>query len=339
MEGRQEDRACDEGTLGVCTSNRILLHIGYHKTATTWFQSELFARTDLDFRSLSVRNLVHRALCSSNPFGRSEDNEVQQIVSEAREATGRGQYFVLSHERLSGYPASGGFDSRMIAGRLKSHFPNARIFCLFREQKAMILSAWRQQVVDGGGLSLNQFLDPPEPDVRRVPLFDPVMYRYTRLLEHYRELFGTENVLFRPYEAFCALPARILEEIAHLLQHETLGRRATALTTDMKRPNRGQSLSLLRLQRVLNVLFARTQLSQNCLIDVGARPLRAVIRSMDRGIGGNILRPIDAIMLRRARQRISGRFGTFFDEDNALLSKMIDMQLSEFGYSVRDRAV
>jgi hypothetical protein len=321
----------------ICTSNRILLHIGYHKTATTWFQSELFSRSELEFKSLSVRNLVHRALCGSNPFACGGDNDVQQIVSEAQEATRGGQYFVVSHERLSGYPASGGFDSRMIAGRLKLHFPNARIFCMFREQKAMILSAWRQQVVDGGGLSLNHFINQPEPDIRRVPLFDPIMYRYTHLFEHYRELFGADNVLFRPYEAFCAQPAQILAGIADLLEHKTLGRRAEELATDMKRFNRSPSLSLLSLQRVLNVLFARTQLSQNCLIDVGARPLRAAIRSMDRGIGSNVLRPIDSYIQRKAKRRISERFGTFFDEDNALLSTLVEMRLSEFGYSVRDR--
>ncbi len=323
----------------VCESNRILLHIGYHKTATTWFQSELFSRSEFGFQLLSVRNLVHKALCGTNPFICGGDDDARQIVSEAHEATTRGQYFVVSHERLSGYPASGGFDSRMTADRLKLHFPNARIFGLFREQRAMILSAWRQQVVDGGGLSLSHFINPPEPEIRRVPLFDPVMYQYTHLLQHYRELFGTDNVLFRPYELFCAQPERIFAGIADLLENKELRRHAEELATNMQRPNRSLSMSLLGFERVLNVLFARTQLSQNCLINIGARPIRASIRMIDRGIGRNVLRPMDSYIRRNAMRKISERFGAFFDDDNARLSEILEMRLWEFGYSVGKQAV
>jgi hypothetical protein len=323
----------------ICVSNRILLHIGFHKTATTWFQSELFSRSEFEFRLLSARNLVHQALCIPHPFACGGGNGVERIVAEAHEATAHGEYFVVSHERLSGYPASGGFDSRMLADRLKFHFPNARVFCLFREQKAMILSAWRQQIVDGGGLSLRHFINPPEPGIRRVPLFDPVMYQYACLLEYYRELFGADNVLFRPYELFCAQPKLILTDIADLLGSEKLRRSAEELGTNMKAPNPSLSMPVLHLQRFLNALFARTQLSQGCLIDIGARPIRAVIRKIDRAFGRNVLRPIDSYSRRNALRKISERFGGWFDEDNARLSRLIDMRLSEFGYSVREQAV
>lgn len=323
----------------ICPSNRILLHIGYHKTATTWFQSELFSRPELDFSLLSARNLVHRAFCIPHPLADGRDDYVRQVVSEAQEATARGQYFVVSHERLSGYPASGGFDARMLAGRLKSHFPNARIFCLFREQRAMILSAWRQQVIDGGGLSLLRFIDPPEPKIRRMPLFDPAMYRYSRLLELYRGLFGAENVLFRPYEAFRAQPAQELTGLADLLQNDRLRHSAERLSTNMSTPNPSVAMPILMLQRLLNAHFARTQLSQECLIDVGANHIRVVIRFIDRAIGRNMFRSMDSYCQRKALRTISRHFSAYFDEDNARLSKLIDVQLSEFGYRVTEQAV
>lgn len=322
----------------VCSSGRILLHIGYHKTATTWFQSELFSRPDLGFRPLSDRRLVHRAFCIPQPFAGGRDDGVRQVVSEAHEATAGGRYFVVSHERLSGYPASGGFDSRMLADRLKQHFPNARVFCLFREQCAMILSAWRQQVVDGGGLSLRRFIDPPEPDIRRMPLFDPAMYRYTFLYEHYRALFGADNVLFRPYETFCAQPETVLAGLAALLENGKLRESARELSAAMKTPNPSLSMPVLQLQRFLNLHFARTQLSQHCLFDVGARTVRGATRAIDRAIGNGLLRPVDAFSRRRAMARISGRFGAFFDEDNARLSGLVGVRLAELGYRVGDHA-
>ena len=323
----------------VCESSRILLHIGYHKTATTWFQAELFSRPEFSFSSLSDRNLVHRALCIPQPFACDRDDGVERIVAEADDATARGQYFVVSHERLSGYPASGGFDSRMLADRLKLHFPNARVFALFREQQAMILSAWRQQIVDGGALSLARFIDPPEPDIRRMPLFNPAMYRYTQLLEHYCGLFGRNNVVFRPYEAFCARPALILAELSDLLENEALQQGAAALATNMKTPNPSLSMPVLQLQRILNAWFSRTQLSQACLFDIGTRPIRAAMRTLDRAVGTSVLRPVNTYSQRSAMKKIAGRLGTYFDEDNARLAELVGIPLAEFGYSVKAKAV
>jgi hypothetical protein len=324
------------GANDVCSSDRVLLHIGYHKTATTWFQSELFVRAELGFESLSDRNLVHRALCIPHPLAKGTNGSLRQIVSEAQRATARGSHFVISHERLSGYPASGGFDSGLIADRLKLRFPNARVLCLFREQRAMILSAWRQQVVDGGGSSLRRFIDPPEPQLRRMPLFDAAMYQYSRLLEHYRALFGADNILFLPYEAFCAQPPATLSRLAQLLGNRRLQDSAHELATSMKTPNPSLSLPVLHLQRFLNVHFARTQLSPDCMLDFGGKPIRAIARAIDRVLGRNVLRPIDGYMRRMAMERIATRFRGYFDEDNSRLESLINMPLRDLGYNVAE---
>jgi len=310
----------------------VLLHVGFHKTATTWFQSELFSRPELDFVPLGERNLVHQAFCIPHPLEPGGPG-VRRILAEAREATAAGRYFVISHERLSGYPASGGYDSRLIAERLRRHFPNARVFCLFREQRAMILSAWRQQVVDGGGLSLRHFIDPPEPHIRRLPLFDPAMYRYSLLLGHYRALFGEDHVQFRPYEAFCAQPASILAGIAELLDHPRLRRAAAALASSMSAPNPSLSMPVLHCQRFMNAHFARTQLSQACLVDLGAGSIRAAARVLDRALGW-LLRPLDARGRHKAALRIAERFASFYDEDNLRLASLVGLPLAEYGYSV-----
>ena len=42
-------------------------------------------------------------------------------------ATAEGRTLVLSHERLSGYPSSGGYDRALIAERLNASFPEAKI--------------------------------------------------------------------------------------------------------------------------------------------------------------------------------------------------------------------
>jgi hypothetical protein len=98
-------------------------------------------------------------------------------------------------------------------------------------------------------------------------------------------------------------------------------------------------MPVLHIQRILNVLFARTQLSQGYLINIGTGPIRAVVRIIDRAIGRNMLRPMNSYSQRKALQKISGRLGVFFDDDNARLSRLIGMRLSDLGYSVNEQAV
>ena len=99
-----------------CTSENVLIHLGYHKTASTWFQKALFAESKFGFQmSQQNRSHVHAAFCTPLISNHPENKHVNSIVNEANEVTSSGKIFVLSHERLSGYPASGGFDSINIA--------------------------------------------------------------------------------------------------------------------------------------------------------------------------------------------------------------------------------
>src|SRR5207244_1801138 len=68
------------------------------------------------------------------------------------------------------------------------------------EQRAMILSTYRQYVYNGGMLSLEAFLAGAlfwwqQP-------FELAQYSYDRVVAHYHERFGSENVLVLPYELF-----------------------------------------------------------------------------------------------------------------------------------------
>jgi hypothetical protein len=61
---------------------------------------------------------------------------------------------MVSSERLSGNPHSGGYDSAVLAERLHQVFPGARVLVMIREQRSMILSSWAQYVRVGGACLL-----------------------------------------------------------------------------------------------------------------------------------------------------------------------------------------
>jgi hypothetical protein len=125
----------------------------------------------------------------------------------------QGKLPVITHERLSGNPSSGGFDSKQIAERLAAVFPEARILIVIREQKAMLVSAYKDYVDRGGTRSYADYL---HSDKGRTgsPGFELSHWAYHRLIAEYLRLFGRDRVLVLPYELFQEEPLAFVGDIA-----------------------------------------------------------------------------------------------------------------------------
>lgn len=120
----------------------LLIHIGYHKTATSWLQNELFISANDVFEPLSKTNSGHSTL--SWKFVRDEEGylssfetnmevirkELLKILIDKNDI--KDNVFVMSSERLSGTPRSGAFDAKLIAQRLAKAFPAAKILIVIR---------------------------------------------------------------------------------------------------------------------------------------------------------------------------------------------------------------
>lgn len=191
---------------------KTLIHIGYHKTATSWLQHHLFGRCDRGFAPLVPEDGIAAKRATKflsryfthdeegkvlSPF-RSRSDEVRDLLASLK--TPAHCVPVMSAEGLSGSPYSGGVTSKDIADRLVQSFPEARIFIVIREQSSMILSVYFQYLKRGGTASLQSYLSRQFDG--RLPGFSPAHFEYHRLIAHYHELFGRENVLVLPYEYF-----------------------------------------------------------------------------------------------------------------------------------------
>ncbi|MFD1961125.1 hypothetical protein ACFSHP_22700 [Novosphingobium panipatense] len=181
---------------------RPLIHIGFHKTASTLLQQALFARPDLGFeRPYNDRKFIQADFVRRGPFDGvpiERQVEYRRVAQEAAEA---GRTLVISHERLSGYPGTGAFDGPIIAQRLKETFPDARILVFVREQLELIASYYLQYITDGGALSFRRLVTRIQPGMYRKPQFDLDVFSFVKTINHYRSLFGSDNVLVVPYEA------------------------------------------------------------------------------------------------------------------------------------------
>jgi len=101
-----------------------IVHIGYHKSGTTWLQRTLFARADLGYRRLRfTQDGVDVVRLHDFDFdaARCRDEMARKVESCASQ----GLVAVVSSERLSGNPHSGGYDSRTLADRITAALPGA----------------------------------------------------------------------------------------------------------------------------------------------------------------------------------------------------------------------
>jgi len=310
-------------------SDRVLLHVGYHKTGSRWLRALFFGNpatglgwTDKDGVDHPVRKLVAaRPLEFDAGQSRAEFAPLLQRIVDA------GLSPVVSFERLSGNPFSGGYDSKEIADRLVQVFPGARVLVVVREQRRVIVSTYKQYVREGGALSPTKFMLPPTSRSIRVPWFDLRHFEYHHLLGYYRQLFGAESVLALPYEQFAADPrsfvARIASFAARPLSEETLDSLPFGTRT-----NPGPPATAIAARRVLNGLGVCSDLNP-------APPLPSpLFWRLGKRIDRLSLAPQQAVEHEEAKLRraVVATVGDRYVESNRRTAELIGVDLASYGW-------
>ncbi|MFO1129224.1 MAG: hypothetical protein U1E66_12420 [Rhodospirillales bacterium] len=309
----------------------ILFHIGYHKTASTFIQSKLFQSEPHGFVRLSERfRLINKHFIASNSFHRLSAEIVSRIGDEAAAAAAENKTLVVSHERLSGYPASGGFDSRLVADRIRSAFPAARVLIVIREQKSFIRSMYSQYITDGGDLSLLGFLYPPEPHMCRVPWWSFDYAMYDRLISYYQTLFGQDHVCVLPFEMFHRSLSQFIDTIiAFSGRDPSTMPSIPADVVNLRRP-----LLMQTATRLANRFVFRSQLSPHGLVEArrGKSPVE-MLRPLFDPLADSF---IERRMERRLKTQVEEAVGQRYAESNRITSDLIGIDLATFGYPCAD---
>jgi hypothetical protein len=299
-------------------SMQPLVHIGYHKTGTTWLQQEVFSNSAAGFSQLGGA----QRLIAVDTFGFKPRKVRRLMERRIGEVRNLGLTPVLSSERLSGAPHFGGYDSEIIADRLAAVFPNARIMVVIRQQTDMFLSIYKQHIRRGGAASLRQYLAPPR-DGYWMPQFRFEYLEYHRLIARYQDLFGAANVLVLPYELLRARPGEFLAKVSGFVGLPPAEPRFLPLNV---------SLSALSLS-------LRRHANRYLILDpVNPAPPLEFPRSHE--ILERSCRVVDAIVPehllerheRRWRHRAAREVGTRFAHSNARTAALTGLDLRTFGY-------
>lgn len=298
----------------------MLVHIGYHKTGTTWLQSVYFPRRP-DLQVVGGYEELSRWIV--DPDGLVFDAVAARRFFEPRivAAADASRVPVLSTERLSGNPHSGGYDSKVIADRLQAVFPEARILIVVRRQLDMAVSMYKQYVRMGGICTLREYLFPPRDG--RIPLFRVAFLEYGRLAGYYARLFGAGRVRVMLYERLRDEPASFLDELA-----EFAGIRSGVEFPAEDRVNESMSDMAVLLKRRVNRWHGGDSLFP--VTPPVPRVTGALFRAVTKFDRTGLARRFPVNLKSEAAELVAGRFR----DSNRELAAQFGLDLGKYGYEI-----
>ena len=222
---------------------RLIVHLGYHKTASTWFQKRYYPY--VENATYIPREYILEALCKPYRF----DYDPAPLLQEIHKC--HSDTVILSHEELSGNIHSGGLNghlSRFVADEIVRLFPDCHVVIFIRHQVSMIASCYRQYVKEGGTYSVDHYLHHAMDDFRyRHPLFIWEHLQYDKLIRYYIQLLGRSRVHVFLFEAFKHDIPQFLD-----IFEAALGLSASREQIDFSESNSSNPDYTLGLQRWLN---------------------------------------------------------------------------------------
>lgn len=304
----------------------LLIHVGLHKTGTTWLQDRVFVSNQLGFHSPwgPMASPAVAEFMLVDPLSFSAPETLARLGPELDAARAKGLIPVLSHEGLSSRPVRGTYYAPTVAGRLKEVFPNARIVIGIREQNGMILSLYRQFVRNGGVYSLTQFIGAGDEPPGWAPLCRLDFFHYDRFVRCYQDLFGEANVLVQPLELLRDDEPRYLQRLLDFAGSSgspaDLGKAGVS--------NAGWGGQTLEIFRFFSRFAVRNPLGpkQPWSVNTAQRICYKLDRIVPRSRHAKVEKSWKAFI----RERTKGRY----EQSNARLARMTGLDLAQMGYPV-----
>ncbi len=222
--------------------NKAFIHIGYPKTATTWFQYELFPFiTNGHF--IHRENTIREAFIYPTPF-EFDAQKSEQLVDNALK---KDSFPIISDE---GFLAGNEYLVKDCAYRLKQVFENPEIIIFIRNQLTILPSKYSQYLkANGGTFSFKRFIKNNDQlsRINQIYFNNTSLMQYDRVIAFYKQLFGEEHVHVFLFEEFTENPQEFVKMFA-----SKFGFEFDHWKINYKKKNEGLRRGMAPIARLLN---------------------------------------------------------------------------------------
>lgn len=244
---------------------RAIVHIGFHKTATSWFQSRVYPH--VTSHRLIDRDLVRSLFVSGDAF-HFDPNAARATLGVDADPLPP----LICEEELSGVlhiGAASTYIAKEVAKRLHATLPDAQIVVFVRAQVDAAASWYMQYLKEGGTASPRRYFFPDEYVFPgrfmhfKQARFDFFQLDYSGLIQTYDELFGPDNVHVFAYEDLVRDNAVLLTQMRHRLGFTLDGAAVSSGAV-----NRSFRRGIVPVARLLNLFSARQVANKRTLLHV-----------------------------------------------------------------------
>lgn len=307
---------------------QAVIHIGFHKTGTSWFQQVLYPL--VSSHHLADRDLVRSTFMGGDAF-HFDAAKARRTLEDASS----GRPAIICEEDLSGIlhiGAASTYIAKVVAGRLRDSFADADVIIFVRAQTDAAASWYAQYVREGGTASPRRYFFPDEylfPG-RNTPFkiarFDFSQLDFAGLIQEYDRLFGRERVHVFAFEELTSDPERVL-------------RRLRSLGLDfpdevpLARVNAAYRKGLVPIARATALFTARSVENKRTILHLPFwfRGRLRLLNLLDRlPVFGRRLQSSDVL-----DKAISEWISAYFCDGNQWLEERMGMDLGALGYPIR----
>jgi hypothetical protein len=292
-----------------------IIHIGYHKTGTSYLQRNIFERFDDVFNRIS-QSKIRNTLILPSPLRYSEKAFTELI-------SGSDKRIVVSNEFLSSGIHADDYRSKTNADRLKSAIPNAKIIIGIREQVSILKSAYNQYLRAKGSYSIKEYLVRP-----LTGSFNFSHLQYHFLINYYIDLYGKENVFVLPYELLKKDPKAYVDGILKFIDEEYLINNINFSLNEKINPS--LKPCVLNLKKYFNPFILKR--FSNIGGTLHSNFLNIVFRFFKKILTVLPTNRIDNKIKNKIHKEILKQTEGFYEQSNNELNKLTDFNLKEFGY-------
>ena len=294
-----------------------IIHIGYHKTGTTYLQKNVFENNPKLFNRVP-QPTIRNTLILPSPLRYDSEPFETLCLSNSLE-----KRLVISNEYISSNIHNGDYMSAITADRLKQVIPSAKIIIGIREQVSMITSAYSQYIKARGSLSIRDYLYSPISK-----LFNFNHLQYHSLIEYYMNLYGKENILILPYEVLKTNPRLYLKTVFEFIEEPDL---IETIDFDVQsKLNPSMSSFALQVKRFFNPFIMQTFPGLGKTLYF--KPLVLLFSLINRGLKLFPLKALDKKIEENIRSIILEEISDRYEYSNRQTQNYTSFDLNALGY-------